>query len=623
MKKLALFLAALIGLSASAQTDVKFSYAQSDQPTSFWGTDKKEIYNVCIALRNPALVGAKIKAINVPVRPSSEVGSVEAWLTTELKIQLVDGKNVNVPNIGSYSVTMPAECDPGLDYAIATVTLPEAVEIPAGGLFVGYTISLDAALATETCRPIVVTKGAAEDGLFVYSSRSYRTWTEFATRLNAVSNLSVDLNMVVPEVGVGISSVENVSVPTGRRSSTTMRVSNVGSSAVTSMNYTVDIEGEVFNGVIDLSASPIPAVLGSSTTVTINTPAVSNDGPHTAVVTIDKVNGMDNEVTTKMSSFTVNAMPFVPVYRPLVEEYTGTGCGWCPRGFAAMEYMAEQYPEDFMGVAWHTYNDGDPMYTTCSPNQASSFPSMYINRSTSLDPYYGTSNSEFHIDKDWENIKASTVTPVGVDVSAWLSEDENTVNARAKVAWAAVPEEGEYRVEFILVANGLTSDDKSWGQSNSYNSSTYAEMFLVGDMFVGKGSTVKGLTYNDVGIDDSGVGGIPNSLSRDILLNAPEIVDYEFDITSLRAKLPLDLTKLRVIAVVLKTKGVIGLPINCNRANVDDWASIESVDVDAAPVSTAYFDIAGRQIQGQPQGLVIRVDRLSDGSLRTTKQLIK
>ena len=626
MKKITLLLVALFAALATvaAPTELTYSHAQADKSTYFWGNQKKEVYNIAIGLHNPAFIGATISAINVPVRPSAEIESISAWLTTELKIELVDGVNTNIPNIGSYAVTLPTECEPGLDYAYAKVTLPEPVTVPAEGLYVGYTLTLKAMTTDEAKSPIVVGEGAGEDGLYAFTSRTYRLWFDISEQLDAVSAISVDLSVDIPNEGVGVYSIEDANVIKGNATQTTMRIANVGKSEIKSLHYTVDVSGAKGEGTIDLASAPVPATWGATAYVDIDVPVVNVDGYNEGVVTIDKVNGIDNTATTKSGKLVVNVMPFEPVFRPLVEEYTGTGCGNCPRGYVAMEYMGEKYPTDYMGVAWHTYTDDDPMYADCSPMQAGSYPIEYIDRTTKCDPYIGDiTSSGFGIEDLWNSLRSAS-TPIGIDVTAYLSEDENTVHARAKATWARMPEDpnAEYRIEFILIADGLESDDPSWRQNNYYNSKEYEGTFLI-EKFVGLGNYVF-LTYNDVGIADSGVGGIAGSMSADIKINQPDVVDYAFDITELRQRLPLLLDKLRVIAaVVMQTDNPVGKPINCNRTDVGDWASVDKPEIDSSPVSTVYYDISGRQIAGKPQGLVIRIDRLSDGRTCTTKQIVK
>ena len=46
----------------------------------------------------------------------------------------------------------------------------------------------------------------------------------------------------------------------------------------------------------------------------------------------------------------------------LVEEFSSSICGHCPRGHAGMERLRTQYGDAFVGVALHRSGADDPMY---------------------------------------------------------------------------------------------------------------------------------------------------------------------------------------------------------------------------------------------------------------------
>jgi len=88
----------------------------------------------------------------------------------------------------------------------------------------------------------------------------------------------------------------------------------------------------------------------------INFPEI---GTFEVVVTVANVNGGEdlNPANNTLSKF-VGVLPYVPAKKVFAEEATGTWCGWCVRGICFMDYMAETYPETWIGVAVH---NGDPM----------------------------------------------------------------------------------------------------------------------------------------------------------------------------------------------------------------------------------------------------------------------
>ena len=82
-----------------------------------------------------------------------------------------------------------------------------------------------------------------------------------------------------------------------------------------------------------------------------------------------------------------------PIHRPLIEEYTGTWCGWCVRGIVGMELLRETYGDDFIGVAYHNDDGMEIMYSNRYPNDIMGFPSAFIERTSEVDPLYGYSNT--------------------------------------------------------------------------------------------------------------------------------------------------------------------------------------------------------------------------------------
>ena len=123
----------------------------------------------------------------------------------------------------------------------------------------------------------------------------------------------------------------------------------------------------------------------------------------------------------------MNIMDFVPVHRVLVEEYTGTWCGWCTRGLVAMEKLAEAYGDDFIGVAYH---NSDPMeIMTEYPSPVQGFPSAFVERYYDVDPYYGYESSGFGM-KALVDYLMTQLAPVEINVRAeWADEAKSELKA--------------------------------------------------------------------------------------------------------------------------------------------------------------------------------------------------
>lgn len=78
-------------------------------------------------------------------------------------------------------------------------------------------------------------------------------------------------------------------------------------------------------------------------------------------VSVSKVNGVDNDSSGDRLQLAVTTSAAVFPRVNVVEEFTGTYCGNCPRGIVGMHYMEQTYGrKDWIGIAVHNYT-GDPM----------------------------------------------------------------------------------------------------------------------------------------------------------------------------------------------------------------------------------------------------------------------
>ena len=127
-------------------------------------------------------------------------------------------------------------------------------------------------------------------------------------------------------------------------------------------------------------AADIEGRIGASGKARIYFDAIDATGNYPVEIRVTSVNG--KSVDCAATEGTAEIYAFLPVNRPLVEEYTGLWCGFCPRGYMALEMMKELKGNLFIAAAYH---NGDPMsWDGKTPNYVSGFPAAYINRSTSV-----------------------------------------------------------------------------------------------------------------------------------------------------------------------------------------------------------------------------------------------
>ncbi len=291
----------------------------------------------------------------------------------------------------------------------------------------------------------------------------------------------------------------------------------------------------------------------------------------------------------------------------LIEEGTGTWCGYCPRGIVMMDYAAEEYPELFAGAALHS---GDQM-STPTVNAVlnklfKGYPSAVINRvytleyieNAEIDAYamsYGTlpahigfDSVEGVVDEDG-NIKVDVVVKSGFDI-------ENTLD--------------RYRLAFYLTQDGMGPYD----QANNYAGGRLGEM----GGWENKANPAKDTYYNEVArYLAGGFTGFTNSLPT--AFKAGETYNYS---TSFPTK-TVSAKEFNLIAFIVdnQTKEIA----NAKKVAVTNpyYSGVTEVAGDADVVARKFYDISGVEVKEPANGIYIVRTTYSDGTVKTAKAVVK
>ncbi|MGB3075468.1 MAG: Omp28-related outer membrane protein [Chitinophagales bacterium] len=191
-------------------------------------------------------------------------------------------------------------------------------------------------------------------------------------------------------------------------------------------------------------------------------------GSHTISLTISNINGGSAEISTDNNdgNFTITGVVPNPDQHYVAEEATGTWCGWCVRGIVFMDYMRENYPDQFVGIAVH---NGDPMQVTAYDNWVGSFPgflgypSVIINRNYIVDP------SE--LENDFiDNASNTPAVKVTVDPQYNIATKELTVTVNGEFLQNL---NGDYRFVAVLQEDSVHGTSSTYKQTNYYSIADY------------------------------------------------------------------------------------------------------------------------------------------------------
>ncbi|MFP3765138.1 Omp28-related outer membrane protein [Prevotella intermedia] len=265
----------------------------------------------------------------------------------------------------------------------------------------------------------------------------------------------------------------------------------------------------------------------------------SKNGAHTVKFRLISVDGEADAYAGNNSDYTnVKVKDAIPQQRFVVEEGTGTWCGWCPRGIVAFRHMAEKYPETFIGIAVHKSD----ALTTNSYDKLTfkGYPGCYVNRNLKnpTSPEAGTLEV-------MHNKYVANSPHIGVEIEANFTDDtKKKINAKALTTFFADEQNVNYKVSFVLIENGI----KGYKQSNYYAGGKHGKMGgfedLPGSVAIDMDHVAR-MNYSFYGVD----GSIPTSVKAD------ETVEYAAQLDVPKNIQNAD--NLYLIALLINSKGEI------------------------------------------------------------------
>ena len=175
-------------------------------------------------------------------------------------------------------------------------------------------------------------------------------------------------------------------------------VRNYGMTDITSFDYTYEVDGNATSGSVNLT-TPLGYLGAKAVAVTAVKP--NSKGIYNGTFTVTKVNGgNDGAAEDNVAPVPVVALDGGVKRMNVIEEWTSTECGWCPRGVVGLDKIKNNYKNDVIPISVHTWfnQQGDdvldvPSYEEVLVNYYRGFPDAAINREiTGVDPYAAYEN---------------------------------------------------------------------------------------------------------------------------------------------------------------------------------------------------------------------------------------
>ena len=593
---------------------------------------------------------AKIDSVEFWVLSGCQYDNLTVWVSS-VKYETVEGKNyLSFPESADKAdakVVVPAaDVKAVLDKLPAnyvgpiSVKLPTPFTIPADGALVGY--SYDGKSSDKS----IVLAGISSEAagcFFQYDYEGERNFESLSSIVGMSSSIQIGLDVSDCEANdATVSANPELTTLVNTKQQYPFYITNNSAKPITQLTYSISVDG--VNGAeksLDLS-SPIEPMETASIPYTT---AFEDDGVHTVELNISKVNGNTNINKHSSAEYSIIALEKSADRVSVVEEQTGTWCGWCPRGHVALDLLNKQLGDKVVTLAGHFAN-GDPMnilgdnitsqaerfadyglvaMTLSSLLGGGGLPGAMFDRVVAADPYVGANTTkgkngtyEYGATDLVNLLKEGNPSEADFSMTASWADDKNTdikVDLTTTFNYnrfGSFP----YGVAFVLSENGMTGKGATWKQLNYYsklagvngasdfNNPDMAAWFKAGSYVSTTYDNVVVQAWNPLG-DAAIVDKSKTDIDKGEVIPFSTTLKVNSDLIQNYNNLTLSalLVNLNSLAVVNAAKVVLG---NCA-------AGIEDVNSEANNNVVSRYNVNGMRINGAQKGL--NIVKLANGKV--------
>lgn len=319
--------------------------------------------------------------------------------------------------------------------------------------FTNVAFSIPSEMPTWQARGVSL---AAYAGQTIYIAFRNNSTDQFLLLMDNISVASVQAN------DVSVVKLTNKRYALTGDVSITGEIKNYGSSPLTSFDATWNDGTTDHTQTITLTT---PLLYGQSVAFTHPTPLSATQAKgYNITLTVSNPNGAtDGDLTNNSTSGSLITLSYAPTKKMFVEEATGTWCGWCPRGTEWMDFMAENYPDDFIGVAVH---NADPMTVTEYDAGLNGFPgfagypSVIVDRAILDDP----DQLEILLPSVLDRLVPANIPTV----AASLDVATRTLTVDASTSFATNISNHDFRFNLVLTEDAVKGTGAGYNQTNYY-----------------------------------------------------------------------------------------------------------------------------------------------------------
>jgi len=463
------------------------------------------------AIRIPAAItglyaGKKITKIRIGLR--DDVTNVSVWIRNSLA-----GSNLVSQTVGSVSAGWKE------------VTLSSPFTLTASDIYVGY---------TATGKYFSGFSGTTNyDACWLSDDNSDTKWYNYANQDWG----SLCIQALIDPQGATVfgAEVESINRPPVIAPNTNFtlqcNIKNYSTVAATSVKISCQLNSQL---PVEQTFSTNIASMNVAT-IDIPMTAIAETGLYQATLKVLEVNGQANSLANKSLSTEVKVISQTFPRKVVMEEGTGTWCGWCPRGTVGMAMMKNKYPDTYIGIAVH---NGDQMTITAYDNYMGRFfdgyPSAVVNRVAGLkvDPYYGAEEAY---------LSEMAQQPIaGIKLTAAFTDASRTgIALKTVTTFGFSTNSTNYRLAYVLLENGVTG----YTQENYYAGSSNA----MGG-YESRPASITNMVFDDVA---RGIYSDPTGISGSIPAAVTEMKPNEHNYTITLPASIKDKNKLEAVVLLI------------------------------------------------------------------------
>lgn len=412
-----------------------------------------------------------------------------------------------------------------------------------------------------------------DDGEYIYGDKA--EWRDLSYLFG---NACIRINLTGENLPTDMLTISDAYIPSfvtpGDKLEVYMYVRNRGASLIDSADVCIEyqdgtketVTASILDYNYDYDLVPSAIAYNGYGLIEVELEGPAKEGYSEYTITLPTLNGsLTNNAETSLEGMVLSLSDGYHKNN-VVEEATGTWCGFCPIGYAGMEWLAKNCEENAIGIAMH-YDDpmdvfGEDGAYAPFASYNESYPASFFNRNWKNDIYPSPEDLE---DELWMIEGIPALTEIKASITP-ISEDQKTIKLDATVQFILPDEAGNYAIAYTVIEDGVGPYTQENYLSGEDPGTAYG--------FENMPERVR-LKFNDVARNCSHPTPIEHSLPTTIVANT----NYEFS-TEIELSDVKNLSNYRVVPMVLNKKSGYVENTCVVKSPTYDYSEVKSLQAD-------------------------------------------